>query len=100
LAHCAEAFLVIGYVRTFQRRHDEAVAAGEKAVALYPSGADVYHMAGMYHGYAGNFREAALCEEHAQRLSPLVVFASRVDEARARYHLGDFIAARDIAFKS
>lgn len=57
---CAEAYLVIGYVRSFQRRHDEAVAAGEKAVALSPSGADVYHMTGMYHGYAGNFREAAL----------------------------------------
>jgi adenylate cyclase len=96
---CAEAYLVIGYVRTFQRRHDEAVAAGERAVALYPSGGDVYHMAGMYHGYAGNFREAALYEEHAQRLSPLVVFTSRVDEARARYHLGDFIAARDIALQ-
>jgi adenylate cyclase len=96
---CAEAYLVIGYVRIFQRRHDEAVAAGEKAVALYPSGGDVYHMAGMYHGYAGNFREAALYEEHAQRLSPLVVFTSRVDEARARYHLGDFIAARDIALQ-
>jgi tetratricopeptide (TPR) repeat protein len=93
---CAEAYLVIGYVRTFQRRHDEAVAAGEKAVALHPSGADVYHMAGMYHGYAGNFREAALYEEHAQRF---LAFVSMVDEARARFHLGDFIAARDITLR-
>jgi adenylate cyclase len=96
---CAEAYLVIGYVRTFQRRHDEAVAAGEKAVALHPSGVDVYHMAGMYHGYAGNFREAALYEEHSQRLTPLLAFVSMVDEARARFHLGDFIAARDIALR-
>ena len=28
-------------------------------------------MAGMYHGYAGNFRKAALYEEQAQRLSPI-----------------------------
>jgi TolB-like protein len=97
--NCGEAYLVIGYVRTFQRRHDEAVAAGEKAVALSPSGADAYHMAGMYHGYAGNFREAALYEERAQLLSPLNLNVSMADEARARFHLGDFIAARDIALR-
>jgi adenylate cyclase len=95
----AQAYLVIGYVRTMQRRHDEAVEAGEKAVALSPGGADVYHMAGMYHGYAGNFREAALYEEHSQRLSPIVAFYSMVDEARARFHLGDFVASRDIALR-
>ena len=94
-----QAYLVIGYVRTFQRRHDEAVEAGEKAVALSPSGADVYHMAGMYHGYAGNFREAALYEEHSQRLTPILAFVSMVDEARARFHLGDFIASRAIALR-
>jgi tetratricopeptide (TPR) repeat protein len=66
---CGEAYLVMGYVHAFQRRHDEAVAAGEKALAVNPT-ADAYHMAGMYHGYAGNFREAALYEEQAQRLGP------------------------------
>jgi TolB-like protein/class 3 adenylate cyclase len=60
---CGEAYTIISYVRTFQRRHDEAVAAGEKAVALSPSGSSVYHMAGMSQGYAGNFRMAALYEE-------------------------------------
>jgi adenylate cyclase len=92
-----EAYLVIGYVRNFQRRHDEAVAAGEQAVALSPSGSDAYHMAGMYHGYAGNFQTAALYEEQAQQLSPLERNESMVDEARARFHLGDFAAAHDIA---
>ena len=92
-----EAYLLIGYVRSFQRRHDEAVAAGEKAIALSPSGSDAYHMAGMYHGYAGNFQTAALYEEQAQQLSPLERNESMVDEARARFHLGDFAAAHDIA---
>jgi adenylate cyclase len=92
-----EAYLVIGYVRSFQRRHDEAVAAGEKAIALSPSGSDAYHMAGMYHGYAGNFQTAALYEEQAQQLSPLERNESMVDEARARFHLGDFAASHDIA---
>jgi adenylate cyclase len=96
---CGEAYLVIGYVCTFQRRHDEAVAAGEKAVALTPSGWGAYHMAGMYHGYAGNFRKAALYEEQAQRLSPLHLNVSMADEARARFHLGDFAAARDTALR-
>jgi tetratricopeptide (TPR) repeat protein len=89
--------LVLGYVHTFQRRHDEAVAAGEKAITLSPSSSDAYHMAGMYHGYAGDFRKAALYEEQAQRLSPISRNVSMVDEARARFHLRDFIAARDIA---
>ena len=92
-----EAYLVIGYVCTFQRRHDEAVAAGEKAIALTPSSSDAYHMAGMYHGYAGNFRKAVIYEEHAQQLSPIERNESMVDEARARFHLGDFAAAHDIA---
>jgi adenylate cyclase len=96
---CGEAYTVISYVRTFQRRHDEAVAAGEKAITLSPSGTVAYHMAGMSHGYAGNFRKAALYEEQAQRLSPINRNESMVDEARARFHLGDFIAARDIAHR-
>ena len=92
-----EAYLVIGYVCTFQRRHDEAVAAGEKAVMLTPSSSDAYHLAGMYHGYAGNFRKAVIFEEHAQQLSPIERNESMADEARARFHLGDFAAAHDIA---
>jgi adenylate cyclase len=96
---CSEAYLTIGYVRIFQRRHDEAVAAGEKAITLSPSSASAFHMAGMYHGYAGNFQKAALYEELAQRLSPIGLNVSMVDEARARFHLGDFTAARDIALR-
>jgi TolB-like protein len=96
---CGEAYTVIGYVRTFQRRHDEAVAAGERAVTLSPSGIDAYHMAGMYHGYAGDFQKAVLYEEQAQRLSPIEIHVSMVDEARARFHLNDFKTARNIALR-
>jgi TolB-like protein/class 3 adenylate cyclase len=92
------AYMTVGYARLFQRRHDDALIAGEKAIALGPNSSDVYHMAGMFHGYAGNFRKAAQYEEQAQRLSPLSLNQSKVDEARARFHLGDFVAARDIAF--
>src|SRR4029453_18575684 len=66
-----EAYITVGYVRLYQRRHEDAVAAGEKAIALCPNGASAYHMAGVFHGYAGDFRRAAQYEEQAQRLSPL-----------------------------
>ncbi len=91
------AHVSLGYVRLFQRRHDEAVTAGERAVALGPSAAAAYHMAGMFHGYAGDFRRSSEYEEQAQRLSPLSRTESMVDEARAKFHLGNFAAARDVA---
>ncbi|WGR91710.1 hypothetical protein MTX26_15030 [Bradyrhizobium sp. ISRA443] len=93
----SQAYMTIGYARLFQRRHDEAAAAGEKAIALCPNSAGAFHMAAMFHGYAGDFRRAAQYEEQAQRLSPLSRNESRIDEARARFHLGDLVAARDIA---
>jgi len=77
---CSEAYLTIGYVRIVQSRHDEAVAAGEKAITLSPSSVSAFHMAGMYHGYAGNFQKAALYEEQAQRLSPIELNVSMVEK--------------------
>jgi adenylate cyclase len=92
-----DAYVALGYTRLFQRRHDDALAAGEKAIALGPNGSGAYHMAAMFHGYAGDFRKSAEYEHQAQRLSPLSRNESMVDEARARFHLGDLVAARDIA---
>src|SRR6516165_4688615 len=91
------AYLTIGYTRLFQRRHEDALIAGEKAIALGPNSASAYHVAGMIHGYAGDFRKSAEYEEQAQRLSPLRRNQSMVDEARAKFHMGDLVAARDIA---
>jgi TolB-like protein/Tfp pilus assembly protein PilF len=90
------AFETIGYVRLFQRRHEDALLAGEKAVALGPNSASAFHVAAMFYGYAGDFRKSAEYEQQAQQLSPLSRNESMVDEARARFHLGDLIAARDI----
>ena len=94
-----DAYVALGYTRLFQRRHDDALAAGEKAIALGPSDASVYHMTGMFHGYAGDFRKSAEYEQQAQRLSPLSRNESTVDEARARFHLGDLVAARDLTWR-
>jgi adenylate cyclase len=95
----SDAYMIRGYAWTFLRRHDEATEAGDKAVALSPSSSDAYHTAGMFHGYAGDFRKAAAYEEQAQRLSPLSINQSMVDETRARFHLGNFAAARDISLR-
>ena len=75
------------------------MAAGDRAIALGPNCADAYHMAGMFHGYAGDFRKAAQYEEQAQRLSPLSRSHFMVEEARAKFHLGNLAAARDIALR-
>jgi adenylate cyclase len=74
-----------------------APVSASKAIALGPSSADAYHMAGLFHSYAGDFRKSVQYEEQAQRLSPPSLSVSMVDEARARFHLGDVVAARDIA---
>jgi len=92
-----EAYVALGYTRLYQRRHDDALVAGEKAITLCPNRAGAYHMAAMFHGYSGDFRKSAEYEQQAQRLSPLSRNESMVDEARARFHLGDLVAARDIA---
>jgi len=91
-----DGYGTLGYTYLFQRRHDEAIAAGEKAVALCPNSSGAYHMAAMFHGYAGYFRKSAEYEQQAQRLSPLSRNESLVDEARARFHMGDLVAARDL----
>jgi adenylate cyclase len=92
-----DAYVALGYTRLFQRRHEDALVAGEKAIALSPNSAGSFHMAAMFHGYAGNFRKAVQYEEQAQRLSPLSLNQSMVDEARAKFHLGDLVTARKIA---
>jgi adenylate cyclase len=92
-------FTLIGYARLFQRRHDDALAAGETAITLGPSCSDAYQLAGMILGYAGDFRKSAEYEQQAQRLSPLSRNETMVDEARAKFHLGNLAVARDIALR-
>ena len=55
--NCHLAYETLSYARLFQRRHHEALLAGEKAIALGPNGSIAYHIAGMVHGYAADFRK-------------------------------------------
>ncbi len=94
---CGEAYIVISYARSFQRRHDQAVEAAERAVALRPNNTGVFHLSATAHIYAGNFETGRNYEEQARRLSPLDHAVSVVDLARAHYHLGAFAEARQLA---
>jgi TolB-like protein/class 3 adenylate cyclase len=93
----SDGYMIKGYACTFLRRHDEATEAGQKAISRSPGIAGAYHMAGMFYGYAGDYRKAAAYHQQAQRLSPLSWPNFMVEEARARFHVGDFAAARDIS---
>jgi hypothetical protein len=72
-----EAYLVIGYVCTFQRRHDEAVAAGEKAITLTPSSSDAYHMAAPDPSAEGAVRAGLPVPAQGEPFLPGPVFAAR-----------------------
>jgi TolB-like protein/class 3 adenylate cyclase/Tfp pilus assembly protein PilF len=92
-----EVYSIISYVRSFQRRHDDAVAAAEQAVALGTNSANTYHMSGMAHIYAGNFETGRDYEGQASRLSPMAQEIFLIDWARAQFHLGEYDKARAIS---
>ena len=85
-----EVYSIISYARSFQRRHEEAVEAAEKAVSLSPNNAIAFHMSAMSQIYAGNFATGRDYEEQYSRLSPMDLEVSLIDLARAEYHLGAF----------
>ena len=94
---CGEAYTVIGYVRIFQRRHDEALEAGEKAVALCPNGTGRISHDGNVPWIRGRFRTSRPVRRTSTAPEPDGAECIQVDEARARFHLNDFKAAQDIA---
>jgi len=91
------AYSIICYTRTYQRRHEEAVAAAEKAVASNSNDHIAFHMAAMSHIYAGDFSLGRDYERQANRLSPIDEEVVLVELARAEYHLGAFEDARKLA---
>ncbi len=87
---------VTSYTRTYQRRHDEAIAATEKALAFGPNDAHSVHMAAITYVYAGEFRFARDYQIHYRRLVPLGQYESSIELARAHFHLGEYENARNI----
>ncbi|HSR71802.1 MAG TPA: tetratricopeptide repeat protein [Kiloniellales bacterium] len=67
----AEAQALCGAIALMRRDFDEAVAAGERAVALDPNGADVTALLAMTLNWSGRPEKALVLIDKAKRLSPL-----------------------------
>jgi adenylate cyclase len=67
----SEAHSLLGAIHLMRRDYDQAVAEGEKAVALDPNGADVTALLAMTLNWSGRAEEAGALIDKAMRLSPL-----------------------------
>ncbi len=67
----SETHALLGAIYLMRRRYDDAIAEGEKAVALDPNGADVTALLAMSLNWSGRPEQAAGLIEKAMRLSPL-----------------------------
>ncbi len=67
----SETHSLLGAIHLMRRDYDQAVAAGEKAVALDPNGADVTALLAMTLNWSGRPEEAGELVQKAMRLSPL-----------------------------
>jgi len=95
---CGEAYTIIGYVRTFQRRHDEAVAAAEKAISLSPSGADAIiwrHVSRIRR----QFPKSCSLRGAGQRLSPVDSLYPWLTKLGQGFILREFTSARDTTLR-
>ncbi len=67
----SETHSLLGAIHLMKREYDQAVAEGEKAVALDPNGADVTALLAMTLNWSGRPEEACELVDKAMRLSPL-----------------------------
>lgn len=66
----ADGHAILGMLYCYKREYDKALAEGERAVALNPSGADVHAFYGLILTYAGRPEEAIPMFQKAIRLNP------------------------------
>ncbi|MCP5081009.1 MAG: adenylate/guanylate cyclase domain-containing protein [Alphaproteobacteria bacterium] len=66
----ADAHAMLGSLRNYQRRYDESLEAGRRAIELAPSAADHYVWSALTLNLVGRAEEAANLIEKAMRLSP------------------------------
>jgi adenylate cyclase len=65
------AHSLLGHIYLMMRQHEEAIAEGERAVALSPNGADAHAHLAMTLSYAGKPVEAIALFKKATRLNPM-----------------------------
>jgi len=62
--------ITLGLIHLYKRQYEEAIAEGEKALALDPNGAEVHNHLGWFLHMAGRYEEAIPLYERAIRLNP------------------------------
>jgi adenylate cyclase len=68
---CADAHALLGFHNLLLGKHEDAIAEGERAVALNPNHADNTANLGCSYVMGGRPRDAAACMRKAMRLSPV-----------------------------
>jgi adenylate cyclase len=68
---CADAHALLGYYHLLAHEHDQAIAAGERSVALSPSHADNAANLACSYAVSGRPAEAVALMQRAIRLSPI-----------------------------
>src|SRR5262249_30337607 len=67
----ADAYGQLGYIALLQRQHEQAITAGQHAIALSPNGADVHALLAVTLNFAGRPADGLAMIEKAMRLSPV-----------------------------
>jgi len=82
------AHALLGNIYLFQRKHDQAIAQGERAVILGPNSADAHALLAEILRFAGRFEEAVTLSEKAMRLQPFYREWYLFNLAVCYYYLG------------
>jgi adenylate cyclase len=85
----------LALLHLWSRRHEEALATIEDAIASNPSFADGHIILGLVLHYSGRSAEALKCFERAESLNPVYPDMWLHFRAQALYHLGRFAEAAE-----
>jgi adenylate cyclase len=67
----SDAYIVMSYLLTMKRQHEEAIVAAKQAIALNPNSADAYYILGIAYYWSGRATEAIDYIKKAIRLNPM-----------------------------
>jgi adenylate cyclase len=84
------AYWALIFANLWMRRHDEAIRAGESALAINPNDAEGYNALGLILHYVGRSDEALSCFERAMALNPLAPGMWLHFQGQAYYQLGRY----------
>ncbi len=89
---------MLGNIYLLQKKHDQAIAEGKKAVALGPNSAETHALVAEILRFSGMFEEATTLCKRAMRLQPYYPEWYLISLAMSYYYLGryeDAIAAAE-----